>query len=302
MSTTSINQKKLIPESKIVSICNNLFSFLISTSIFIALTSILELYFSFLLFSTLPNLNILLSFSFTVYSIYGLNKLTDIEEDAVNNPERAKIIAKICTLFKFSLAVSFILSLILGFSVNVLALPALLFPLFMGVIYSIGISSHIPRLKDITGVKNLIIALSWGVPLALLPAIDQSMKQFIVILIIFYIFFIKSLINSILFDIRDIEGDRISGVKTIPIFLGINKTKRLLLILNSTLIPLIIFSYGYFYKYFFVLVFIIVYGYWYILYFCQEGLLIGKSLDLFVDGEFIPISVLALIFSGELHS
>jgi 4-hydroxybenzoate polyprenyltransferase len=94
---------------------------------------------------------------------------------------------------------------------------------------------------------------------------------------------------------RDIEGDRTSGVRTIPVVFGRHKTKNLLLILNSTLIPWLAFSYrsGFFHQYLLVLILAIAYGYWYILHFCREGLKIGKSLDLLVDGEWIPVVILS---------
>jgi 4-hydroxybenzoate polyprenyltransferase len=87
-----------------------------------------------------------------------------------------------------------------------------------------------------------------------------------------------------------------NGIRTLPVFLGRNKTKNLLLFLNTILIFWLIFSYsqGFFHQYLFVLIFAILYGFWYILHFCREGLKIGKSLDLLVDGEFIIIAILAL--------
>jgi 4-hydroxybenzoate polyprenyltransferase len=121
-------------------------------------------------------------------------------------------------------------------------------------------------------------------------------KKEVLIILIFYLFFTKSLINSILFDIRDIEGDRKSNIRTIPIFLGKDKTKKLLLILNSTFIPWLIIANhaGFFHGYFLVLLFLIFYGYWYVLHFSGGINKIGKSMDLFVDGEFIIIAIFAL--------
>ncbi len=158
--------------------------------------------------------------------------------------------------------------------------------------YSIKISNF--RLKDITGIKNIVVALPWAVIGTFLP-LAISFRDFSVILLIFYFFFTKLFINTILFDVRDIEGDRISDVRTIPVVFGRQKTKNLLLILNSTLILWLAFSYrlGLFHQYLFVLIFAIAYGYWYILHFCKEGIKIGKSLDLLVDGEFIPIAILS---------
>ena len=102
---------------------------------------------------------------------------------------------------------------------------------------------------------------------------------------------------NILFDVRDIIGDSQNGVRTIPIFLGIKKTKNFLLFLNSILVIWMIFSYKFFSRYFFVLIFAIAYGYLYILHFCREGIKNSKSLDVVVDGEFIIIAFLASIIS-----
>lgn len=231
--------------------------------------------------------------------MYGLNKLTDLKEDVINNPDRAKTIKKIEIIFKFTVTLAFIFSMVLGFRIDILTLPVIIFPLALGILYSVKFSKNFPRLKDITGVKNITIALSWAVVSTFLPVIYSSEKKSILIILIFYLFSIKSLINSILFDIRDIKGDRENKIKTIPVFLGKDKTIKLLLILNSTLIPWIIFAYfwGFFYKYFSVLIFLILYGYWYILYFSRDCIKIGKSMDLFVDGEFIIITIFALSFN-----
>ena len=277
-------------------------SFLISTSLFLAISGSFKIIFSGLLFNMFA-FNIILITFLTIFSTYGLNKLTDINEDAINNPERANIIKKMGVVFKFSIAISFLLSLILGFLENVMTLPVILFPLFLGLLYSVKLNSNMPRLKDITGVKNITVALSWSVGTTFLPIIFNSEKGIISVILIFYLFFIKSCINSIIFDIRDIEGDRESNIRTIPVLLGKNKTKSLLLILNSTLIPWLIFAYfkGFFYRYFFVLILLILYGYWYIMYFSGDNIKKGKIMDLLIDGEFILIAIIALAI-GRINS
>jgi len=282
-----------IIDTKFFQIFNKFVLFLISTSLFLAINGSLKVLFSCLLFNIFI-LNLILAAFFVTFGIYGINKLTDIKEDAVNAPERARYIRKKKTFILFVLF-SFALSLFLGAFHDILSVPILLFPLFTGVIYSVRVSPNFPRLKDITGIKNLVIAISWGVGSTFLPAICLPQKNILMIAAVFYFFFIKSFINTVLFDIRDIEGDRMSGVRTIPVVFGRQKTKNLLLILNSTLIPWLAISHlsGFFHKYLFVLIFAIAYGYCYILHFCKEGLKIGKSLDLLVDGEWIPVAAFA---------
>ncbi|WP_394295691.1 UbiA family prenyltransferase [Candidatus Methanoperedens nitratireducens] len=283
--------------SKLYLLFDKLLLFLISTSLFLAISGSFKVIFSGLLSKTFIIDTAILTF-LVIFSTYGLNKLTDLKEDTVNNPERVGTIKKLGHIFKFSVALSFILALILGFLVNILILPVLLFPLFSGILYSIRLSKNLPRLKDITGVKNIIIALTWAVSSTLLPIIYSSGRIDIYTLLIFYFFFFKSYINSILFDACDIEGDSMHGMRTIPILLGKSKTKKLLLILNSTFIPWLILSYyvGIFHRYVFILAFSITYGYWYILHFYKEGIKRSRSLDLLVDGEWIPIIILVLIF------
>jgi len=275
-------------------------SFLISTSIFLAISGSLKVIFSCLLYNIFVLNTAILTFLIT-FGIYGLNKLTDMKEDAINRPERANLIKKIEPFLIFFVAISFLLSLILGFQENIMTLLILIFPLFMGIVYSVKLSRNIPRLKDITGVKNFTIALSWAAVAAFLPVIYLKEKNILLIILIFGFFFLKSYINSVLFDVRDIEGDRMNGIRTLPVFLGKNNTKNLLLFLNTILIFWLIFSYshGFFNKYLFVFIFAILYGYWYILHFCRKGIKIGKSLDLLVDGEFIIIAILALFISDE---
>lgn len=272
---------------------------MISTSLFLAINGSFKVFFSGLMYDIFSYNMVIITFLAT-FSTYGLNKLTDIKEDSINTPERAKIIKKIELVFKISVALALILSLALGFFESVFTLPILLFPLLLGILYSVRLSRNLPRLKDITGVKNITIALSWAVGTAFLPIIYLSEEKFVLILLIFSLFFLKSYINSIIFDVRDIEGDRLCGVKTLPVSLGRKNTKILLLILNSILfLGLIIFR-CYFLKYFDILFFSIAYGYLYIIFFCRAGAKPGKSLDLLVDGEFILIAIIVLLFEKNI--
>ena len=106
----------------------------------------------------------------------------------------------------------------------------------------------------------------------------------------------KSIINTLLFDMRDIEGDRANGIETLVIKLGFKRSKKLLLALNSTFIPWLLLTYhfGYFTKYLLVLIFAIINGYVYILHFTGKKQM-GRDIDLVVDGEWLYTLPLALI-------
>lgn len=275
-------------------------SFLISSSLFVATICFLATYFSFLLYTIEPNLALLFSAFFTTLGTYNFNKLTDKDEDAINRPERVDYVVGKEKLILYLSIFSYIIALILGLFESFLTVIVILFPLISGYAYSVKISPKIPRLKDITGVKSIVVATAWAVVVALLPVIYPHHIKLQVILI-FYFIFNRVFIGTVLFDVRDMEGDRGSGTNTIPVVIGLPKTKKLLLIFHSTLIPWLILSFhhGLFVKYLPVLIFAIAYGYFHIFYFCNEEATYRKDLsfDLIVDGEWIPIVMLAFIFS-----
>ncbi|VUT27678.1 MAG: prenyltransferase [Candidatus Syntrophoarchaeum sp. GoM_oil] len=270
------------------------FSLLIISSVFIGITGFLLPYFSFLLYEINVNYNLLLASFLLTFAVYNLDKVTGIEEDSINVPERAGFIEKNKQVIIFAVVIAYITAFALSFLQSHFAIFIILFPFCTGIVYSIKISNF--RLKDVTGIKNITVALSWAVIGTFLPLTVSDLPPILTILI-FYFSFSKLFVNTVLFDVRDIEGDRINNVRTIPVVFGLNNTRRLLLILNSTLVPWLFYSYssGFFHHYIPVLIFGIIYGYWYIVHFCKEGLKIGKSLDLLVDGEWIPIALLCFL-------
>ncbi|ASJ04466.1 hypothetical protein A3L01_03470 [Thermococcus barossii] len=231
-----------------------------------------------------------------VFSVYGINKLTDIREDEVNNPERVGYVKRVAKALRYSVVVSLVLAVLLSALTSPLAVLVVLFPIVAGTLYSIRLLPGYPRLKDITGVKNLIIAITWANGTAFLPYLVTGGVELQRVALIYYFFFMKSMVNTMLFDVRDIEGDRINGIQTIPVKLGLERSRALLLLLNSTFIPWIItaHSFGYFGKYMPVLAFSILNGYIYILYFTRRNYRPGKILDVWVDGEWFYTLPLAM--------
>lgn len=230
-----------------------------------------------------------------IYSVYGINKITDTEEDQLNAPERSDLISSHRKLFKYTAVSAYVLAVIIGLLYGWQVLLVLLFPLLAGLVYSIQINPRIPRLKDIFAVKSLIVALSWTVGNTFLPIVNFNVNL-LVILLIFYFFFIKSFINTVLFDLMDVEGDEKTGTMTIPVVIGRSSTIKLLLVLNSTLLILIYTSmrYGLFQIFIVPLIFCIIYGYFYILYFSRNKN--RFNMDIMVDGEWILVVFISLLW------
>lgn len=214
-------------------------SFMTSSSLLIACTGFFQTYGGYILLGAAPNYYICFSVFLMTFSVYSLNKLTDIKEDSINRPER---IAFLRGREKHILIISIIalfLSALLAFSIEVHALLPLTIPFIANCIYSSQIYPGLPRLKDIPFVKNIVVGISWALVCTLMPATTLDDFPLLTVAGVAYFMLIKDFINSTLCDLKDVRGDMQSGVRTIPVVLGPRRTRRMLLALNSTLLPLL---------------------------------------------------------------
>ena len=274
----------------------NIVSLLMVSSVFTAFTSLMMLYFSFIVLDVALKPVLLCAMFLVVYGVYSLNKLTDKEEDAVNMPARSTFVQG-NERFLLTLAIaSYIAALLLGLIESPFAAGILIVPFLSGIIYSTNSLSiiGIPRLKDIFLVKSLIVAFSWAVCAAFLPAIYLHNPG--KLCFTFPFFFIKVFINTILFDVRDVEGDTLNGIKTIPVVIGVNRTRQSLLIIQSLLVVLLVLFSDLFSKYYVILIASMVYGYIYILYFCNTNHHRDMSWDLLLEGEWVLMGIAAWIY------
>jgi 4-hydroxybenzoate polyprenyltransferase len=255
------------------------------------------LFVSSLLLNSL-NASLLVACFFLTLATYNLNRLTDLDEDLINVPEKANYAKKHQTGILLTVLGSAGAALLFASFCDLFAVGVIITAMGLACLYSVRIFGF--RLKDVLVVKNVSIAGTSVICAAFLPlAVHFSINM--AISLVAYFVFIKVLINTILFDVRDVEGDRLAGAQTVPIVLGKLRTKGLLLGLNATLVPWVALSmlHGLFYKYIAVLAASVAYGFWYILRLCRDGATTRKSVDLLVDGEWILIAVVVIaIFIG----
>ena len=259
---------------------------LTSTSLILALDGPLIVIFGYLLYGVPVNPEIIVASFLAVFSVYNLNKATDKAEDAINRPETA---TKPASHYIFPSIAAMLLSFAIGASVSPFALIVLVTPVIVGLFYSVKFSRKLPRLKEILGAKSLLVAFSWSFSGTFLPLSTQSADAGKIGLVFTYIF-IQVIVNTILFDFLDMKGDSFSGMKTIPLVLGRNRTKNLLIVANSLLglwLALCGFE-GYFMKYLPALGFGVFYGYVIIWHFLRGGDH-RLTAELMVDGQWLPL-------------
>jgi len=203
---------------------------LLTTSIPVAISGVFRLHIAFLLLGIAPEILIYLAGFLVIYSTYTFDRAMDNDEDKINRKElataRKDTAIVICIVF-------IVTSTFILYSEELVFMAFL--PFIIGYIYSKGISigSYKLKLKGNFGIKNITVSLTWGTFISGIAL--RWANSGIVLPVIFPFFAIKSFINTVIYDFRDVKGDAAAGIKTLPICLGENKTRVLLLVLHILL-------------------------------------------------------------------
>ncbi len=170
-----------------------------------------------------------------ILSMHTLNNLTGRKEARYNDPDRAvfysshkmlmSLIAFASGAIGLSIAASmgvfpfFLLCImsVLGLSYNLTLIPEKLFP-----------DVKFRRIRDLPGSKTILIALAWGITTALFPVVSDSGTMNLCSLVAFIWSSCVVFVRTAIFDIMDMQGDRIVGKETIPILLGRKKSMTFL--------------------------------------------------------------------------
>ena len=230
------------------------------------------------------------------YSVYNLNRKTDESEDAINHSHRFAFTKKYENLLFASAIGAYVLALVLSglYGMTVILISAI--PLISGLIYSTPIfpkGFRYRRLKEIPLAKSLVVAVAWALPPALLPVYVGGVTPSLITLAVILFFFSLVFINTVLFDIRDVEGDRVTGVRTIPVCIGVTNTKVLLTLVNIIFGMGIILLLEFRIPSLFLCLFLfgMIYAQAYIL--LYEKISTGNlKCDLIADGQFIVLGLL----------
>jgi 4-hydroxybenzoate polyprenyltransferase len=186
---------------------------------------------------------------------YIINDIFDIKTDLINKPTKT-IVSKTITLetaktwYKTTNSIGIILGVALCIKVNK---PTYSF-IFMGIALLLYLYSK--KIKSIPLLGNTLVSLLTAVGVLILPLFDINLIeiyntnpiviQLIVLLTIFSFFL--NLLREILKDIEDINGDYYLNMNTLPILIGRNRAKKLVLILTilttSILIIFLLFFAG----------------------------------------------------------
>ena len=230
-----------------------------------------------------------------VFAVYNLNRKTDEDEDLINHTERYAFTKKYESILFRSAIGAYIVAICHSALQGVDSLLVTAAPLIAGIVYSVPLFPAwfgFRRLKEVPVMKSLIVAFSWTIPTVLLPVCHAGLSANAATGIVGVFFFSQVFTNTVVFDLRDVEGDAASGVRTIPTVLGIGKTLLLLTGMNLTVGAALVVAGGALSGLGVALLLAagMVYAQGYLLCFRRFG---KEKLffELFTDGEFIMLAV-----------
>ena len=171
-----------------------------------------------------------------VFSVYAMNRYTDMREDFTTDINRALFFSKTRSIFKLSVA-AMIISLVallvngkLNFFYLLLASVGTLYSFYLIPWYKKDQGLVFLRIKEILFLKNFTVAFLWGSSIFAIPLIhaqsDMTGKNILYILAAS--FFLSTLNNTLFDDIRDEAGDRLAAIKTVPTVFGLKNSCRFL--------------------------------------------------------------------------
>lgn len=178
---------------------------------------------------------------------YWWNMLTDRAEDSVNYPREGRFVHPESRWTRLLIAACFTTSFFLGLRAG---WRFVLFGFFLNTLGSLyGMKLRLPapfntsfRIKSVPWLKNAYSSLFWSVALVLSPYVylHQPIERRAWIAVV--ISFCLAYFVELMWDVRDMAGDRFAGVRTIPLVLGERPSRFILHGVNGLCTALVLWS------------------------------------------------------------
>jgi 4-hydroxybenzoate polyprenyltransferase len=172
------------------------------------------------------------------------NRLTDVEEDALNCPDDLKDAQTKSRAIKIFCYSAGIIAILMAFFTEPTCMVAglIAFGAAIGYFYNtspLPSQSHL-RLKNMFIIKNLSSGLGWSAGLLVFPMLRAHIQPDGMFFTAFVYMFAMVTTYEIMWDIRDVAGDSRAGIRTLPIVLGINSARICTIILQVVCLSVII--------------------------------------------------------------
>ncbi|MCU4719295.1 UbiA family prenyltransferase [Halapricum hydrolyticum] len=237
------------------------------------------------------------------FAVYANDRLVDLSDDAVSRPQRAAFVWRYQRVLYVTAAMAYGIGVALSALGGPLAFGLTLLPGVVWLSYAIEWirvgAVGFERLKEVPFVSSMLVAIAWSVPVVLLPMAFANAALTPRSGLLFSYFVLTTLVSTEIANVRDVESDRASGVRTVPTVLGVERTRTVLY--GIATLTLAVLSYGAYSGYLTVPIAVILSaGVWTLV--AAVSLLghVGDRQGLTIGAECSPIPVFVLFVAASL--
>jgi 4-hydroxybenzoate polyprenyltransferase len=166
------------------------------------------------------------------FAVYTGDRLADADTDEVSNPRQAAFVRRHGDVLYLLTAAAYALAVTLSILGGPVALAITLLPGVFWVLYASewipDVGLHVDRLKQVLVVNSGVVALAWAVTLTFLPLAFADAPVTPTVGVVFAYFFLRSFVDTELPNVRDVDADRATDVATLPVAVGVRRTRHVL--------------------------------------------------------------------------
>lgn len=249
-----------------------------------------------------PTPSVVLPAFTNIFAAYTFDKCARLDpQDELNDPERTAFIKRFRWPLVVAATVGLVVGAVLSWRAGALGLALYFSPFIGAILYTspvVPTAKGFRKIKEITGLKSVWVALCWGLGSGWLPVLLAGGSSTTGVDIVIAWTTVRMFINTVYFDMGDVAGDRMEGVATIPVRFGFHTTRRLLHGINFAAGAglVLIAALGLVPSVAYVMVGLTVYAWVYLKRAVDESTDIGFVCDVVADAEGFVGAAAALVF------
>jgi 4-hydroxy-3-methylbut-2-enyl diphosphate reductase len=182
-----------------------------------------------------PNMPSALMATCYILSMHILNNFIGKEAVRYNDPDRAQFYENHKEVLVTLAVLSGAVGLFMAFTLGTIPFSVLFVISVLGLLYNVKlfpagmkIRGTIERISDVPGSKTILIAVAWGVVTVVVPHLALTLRITTTLVFVTLLATVLAFVRTAFFDILDMQGDRLVGQESLPIYIGKDKTLRLL--------------------------------------------------------------------------
>lgn len=162
------------------------------------------------------------------FAIYANDRLSDMNTDVASNPRRATFVYRHRDVLYVLATIAYGVGTAIAALGGPLAFGMALFPGVAWLLYGV---EWVPfprfpfrRVKELLVLNSVLVATAWSLSVVVVPLAfaDRALSPTALVLILY--FGLGTFVNTEIANAADVESDRRTGTRTLPIALGVRRT------------------------------------------------------------------------------